>query len=210
MKKSIEDAFGFEPDCGGAALVEEMKKLWRSGARPCVTLIGHSAGAIYVARLLRALHQNMDPDFRANVALIAPACTFADLASSLREVESRVANFRIFGMGDPIERQDAIASAIYPASLLYFVSGVLEDNRDEPLAGMQRYYSTPYIGDGFGNITFVKEQSTLMRPHAFAWSQVSGHEGANCDMTSHGGWINAPSTLASIKFLIEQGGGYAW
>jgi hypothetical protein len=32
-----------------------------------------------------------------------------------------------------------IAGPLFPSSLLYFVSGVLEDHRDEPLVGMERY-----------------------------------------------------------------------
>jgi hypothetical protein len=131
-------------------------------------------------------------------------------AASNAQAGARIGNLRIFGMGDTIERKDAIASVIYPASLLYFVSGVLEDNRDEPLAGMQRYYSAPYIGGGFEDVAFVKGQTTLSRPNAYAWSEVSGHDGANCDMTSHGGWAKAPTTLASIKFLIQKGNSDAW
>jgi hypothetical protein len=73
MKDSIEQAF--KPGNGGSALVDEIQKLWQDGVRPGVTLIGHSAGAIYVARLLRALHKAMDPKFKVNIALIAPACT---------------------------------------------------------------------------------------------------------------------------------------
>jgi len=210
MKDSIDGAFKYEPDCGGAALVRQMQELWQAGAKPCVTLIGHSAGAIYVARLLRELHEKMDPGFRTNVVFIAPACTFAYLARSLDQAGSRLANLRIFGMGDKTERKDAIASVAYPASLLYFVSGVLEDNRDEPLAGMERYYSFPYVGSGFGDIEFVKAQAILSRPHAYAWAQTSGFDGANCDMTSHGGWADGSATLSSIKFLIQKACGSDW
>lgn len=210
MKEAVENAFGFEPDCGGNALVNSMSQLWHSGVKPSVTLIGHSAGAIYVSRLLSELHTEMDPDFRANVVLIAPACTFDTLAKSLRQAEGRVANLRIFGMSDPTERQDRILPPIYPASLLYFVSGVLEDSRDEPLAGMERYYSSPYDGQGFGAITWVKTFKPLARQHAFAWAHVSGFEGANCDMTTHGGWADAQATLASVKYLIQKGCDSEW
>jgi hypothetical protein len=103
------------------------------------------------------------------VVLVAPACTFGHLARSLEHAGKLVANLRIFGMRDHIERKDAIASVIYPASLLYFVSGVLEDDRDEPLVGMERYYAAPYVGEGFRDITSVKGQATLLRPHACAW-----------------------------------------
>jgi hypothetical protein len=210
MKDAIDKAFGFEPDCGGNALANSLHELWHSGVKPSVTLIGHSAGAIYVSRLLSELHAKMDPDFRTNVVLIAPACTFDTLAKSLRQAGSRVANLRIFGMSDVTERQDRILPLIYPASLLYFVSGVLEDGRDEPLAGMERYYSSSYDGQGFGAIASVKAFKSLARQHPFAWAQVSGSEGANCDMKTHGGWADAPATLASVKYLIQKGCDSEW
>jgi hypothetical protein len=50
----------------------------------------------------------------------------------------------------------------------------------------------------------------LSLPHSYAWAQTSGYQGGNCDMTSHGGWVDAPATLASIKFLIQKGCGNDW
>ena len=35
-----------------------------------------------------------------------------------------------------------LVPVIYPASLLYFVSGLLEDEADQPLIGMQRYLAS--------------------------------------------------------------------
>jgi hypothetical protein len=211
MKAAVEKAFEFEPDCGGNALVNHMGQLWRSGVKPSMTLIGHSAGAIYVSCLLRELHRVMDPDFRTNVVLIAPACTFDSLARSLRDSGSRVANLRIFGMSDVIERQDKLHPLIYPASLLYFVSGILEDHRDEPLVGMERYYSSPYDGqDHFGAVAALKSFKFLARQHPFAWAQLTGFAGANCDMTTHGGWADVQATLESVKFLIQKDSDSEW
>ena len=209
IKQAIQDAFIDHPEHGGAALVRELDQLYRSGARPCITLIGHSAGAIYVARLLRELQARADPAFRVNVILIAPACTFTDFARSLAQASGIVGKLCIFGMGDKLERRDAIAAALYPASLLYFVSGVLEDERDQPIVGMQRYYAAPYEGGRFEDIEFVRRHALLCRPNAVAWAHTSGVDGANCDMVSHGGWFDAPATLASVKHLISQRSGDA-
>jgi len=210
MKGAIDSAFGFEPECGGAALVKTIHDAWKANVKPCLTIVGHSAGAIYAARLLRELHSRMDADFRVNVVFIAPACTFKYLAESLKAAEGRLANLRIFGMSDAVERRDEMVPLIFPASLLYFVSGVLEDDSDEPLAGMQRYYSGPYAGSSFGEIAYVKGFDRLQGAHSYAWAQVSGFEGANCDMVTHGGWANAPQTLASVQYLIQRGCGDAW
>jgi len=70
---------------------------------------------------------------------------------------------------------------------------------------MERYYAAPYTGTGFGTIAFVKSHAALSRTHAFVWSHVSGGDGANCDMRSHGGWADAAATLGSVEFLIRNG-----
>src|SRR6185503_20146245 len=138
MKNEVDQAFGFAADSGGASFVRHFKEMWDAGVRPTVTLIGHSAGSIYVARLLKELDRALEayPEAKVNVVFIAPAVTFTAYADALRSAGKRIAGLRIFGMSDSIEREDRIAKALYPASLLYFVSGVLEEGRDEPLVGM--------------------------------------------------------------------------
>jgi hypothetical protein len=209
MKHAIATSFMEGPDYGGVAFVEQLARLWKDH-KPCITLVGHSAGAIYVGRLLKELNEAMDQDFRADVVLIAPACTFDYLADSLHNAGQRVANLRIFGMSNPVELNDHLVPGIYPASLLYFVSGVLEDDRDEPLVGMQRYYSNRYSGGRFTAITEVKGFHCLVKDRAFAWAQTAGFDGANCDMVRHGGWADAPATLQSVLFLIQEGCSNAW
>ena len=210
MKDAVGRAFEPDPNRGGTALVEQMRRLWQGGVHPCVTLVGHSAGAIYVGRMLKQFEKSMPADFRVNVVLIAPACTFDYLEDSLRQAGTRVANLRIFGMSDAVELQDHLVPLVYPASLLYFVSGVLEDDRDQPLAGMQRYYSQQYDGANFQTIAAVKAFNCLVRPHAYAWAQTGGFDGANCDMVTHGGWAGSPSTLMSVLSLIRKGSLNAW
>ena len=210
MKDAVATSFGREPDCGGTALVNELCRLWKE-SKPCITLVGHSAGAIYVGRLLQELHTAMDdPDFRANVVLIAPACTFDYLAQSLRDSGAIRREPPYLRNERPGQKNDRLVPGIYPASLLYFVSGVLEDNRDEPLVGMQRYYSNRYDGEKFATIADVKRFNCLLKEHAYAWSQTGGFDGANCDMATHGGWTDAPATLASVLFLIGKGCSNAW
>jgi len=206
IKKEVDEAFGAGNDCGGTALVGHINTLWTSRVKPRITLIGHSAGAIYVARLLKELDTKLPPDFTVDVVFIAPACTFTVFAGALDQAQSRVAHLRIFGMSDLLEMKNAIAGPIYPASLLYFVSGVLEDDSDEPILGMQRFYTLPVYTAGFPDITSVKAFVPLMLPRAFAWADITQGAGANCDMHSHGGWItDAPATLASVLAIVKSG-----
>jgi hypothetical protein len=209
MKDEVDGAFQSGANCGGTALVTSLDEMWQAGIKPQVTLVGHSAGSIYIARLLKELNDKLPGDFKVNVILIAPACTFKILADSLKGAGKRVDGLRIFGMGDPVERKDAIVPLVYPASLLYFVSGVLEDDRDEPLVGMQRYYGGSYADAGFDDIASVRTFNHLKRDHAFAWALASGANGANCDMKSHGGWVSADQTLQSVLYIIKNGYGYA-
>jgi len=127
---------------------------------------------------------------------------------ALQDAGPRISGLRIFGMGDELERKDAILSSVYPASLLYFVSGVLEDDRDMPLLGMERFYGYPYEGQGFEDITYVREFHLLKHQRALAWSNVTSEEGANCDLSSHGGWIQSTETLGSLLYILKNGYGY--
>jgi hypothetical protein len=207
IKNEVDQAFGAAADCGGVYLVNQLKSLWTGGVKPRITLVGHSAGSIYISRLLKELDAAMPADFKVDIVFIAPACTFAVFADALKQAAGRIAHLRIFGMGDPIEMKNAIAGPLYPASLLYFVSGVLEDEPDEPILGMQRFYTLPVYAVGFPDIAAVKAFGPLTLPLAFAWSDVTQGPGANCDMHSHGGWITAaPNALASVLTIVGPGG----
>jgi hypothetical protein len=205
MKKEVDEAFGLANDCGGTAFVHQLKNLWEHGCRPHITLVGHSAGSIYVSRLLKELHRELPADFKADVIFLAPACTFAVFADAIRNAGSRIDGLRIFGMGNAIELKDAIAGVVYPASLLYFVSGVLEDDRDMPLLGMQRYYAPPYEGPGFEELAFVRASGYMMRRNAMVWSDLAQGDGISCDMQSHGGWLDAPATRSSVLSILKNG-----
>ena len=210
MKKEVDDAFGFEADCGGNALLGALQQLWKPDYQPKITLVGHSAGSIYACRLLQEVEKRKLPDdMKFNVVLIAPACTFTVLANALRDAGDRIVGLRVFGMGDEWERKDAIVKVLYPSSLLYFVSGVIEEERDCPLAGMARYYSAPYDEANFADIKFVRDFTLFRKDHALIWSTATEGDGFNCDMTSHGGWAGAAATVASVQHIIGKGYDYA-
>jgi hypothetical protein len=209
MKKVVDEAFGASESMIGRALITQLKSTWDAPGHT-VTFVGHSAGAIYVCRLLQEIDHAKLPDAaKANVLLLAPACTFDLLERTLTNAGNRISGLRIFGMSDAVERRDAIAGVIYPASLLYFVSGVLEDGSDVPLAGMERYYHPPYEGQAFAAIGSALGFPLLKKPHAMVWSPSTDGSGMNCDMTSHGGWEAATQTLESVQHIIREGYGYA-
>src|SRR5205814_1170173 len=143
-------------------------------------------------------------DLHVNVILIAPACDFGLLAKTLQIAGDRVDGLRVFGMSDDRERRDAIAP-VYPSSLLYFVSGVIEEQDDCPLAGMSRYYAAPYDTEQFSEINYVRGMDIFKREHALVWSPSMAGDGYNCDMTTHGGWAKTKATVGSVVHILGQG-----
>lgn len=114
-------------------------------------LIGHSAGAIaicemYKAAAARALALNV-----RNLLLLAPACRSDLFLAEIVEKPARFSAFRMFTMSDEWERKDQLVPGVYTRSLLYFISGVLENSADVPIAGLARHqagegaYDTPSL-----------------------------------------------------------------
>jgi hypothetical protein len=210
MKKDTADAFGSNPQVnGGTAFLHCLKNLAEEGHRPRVTLLGHSTGAVYICHFLRQADQLLPPGVKFDVIFLAAAVDFELLARTLESHGSRVNHIRAFGMSDERELANALIEKlphIYPSSLLYFVSGALEDEADKPLVGMKRYFSgqQPYTAAEFPHIATV---SRFLNKHArsLIWSQSADGGGFNCDSKTHGDFDNDPQTLASLKHLLVKG-----
>jgi hypothetical protein len=205
MKKNIDNAFGFAPDSGGTAFVDGLFQVLTANPELKVTLVGHSAGSIYACRLLRELPAKLPPSVKLNLILVAAAIDMKSLAETLRGVGDRIEGFRSFGMSDERERIDAIFGKLFPSSLLYFVSGVLEDESDMPLAGMERFYAPEYNQSGLEYIPAISAFEVCRHPHSFIWAPADHGDGKACDMHSHGGWVEAPATVRSVQYLISNG-----
>lgn len=172
MEKETEDAFGADSSkFGGTAVLEELCNLVQDRPGTVFTLVGHSAGAIYVGNFLRhadaALTARGDTTTQFDIVLMAPANTTDFFAQNYTK---RIRGIRIFEMKDATEQQDHLISSstgpsdtsilgnVYPRSLLYLVSGVCEyfrgqegsgphglDGYDKPLLGMDRYFALSEI-----------------------------------------------------------------
>ena len=96
MKQEIEDAFGVAADCGGTRFITELEQLHANGHKPSVTIVGHSAGAIYACRFLEEVQsRGLPPDVRFNLIAIAPACDFTLLSKALQSAASRIDGLRV-------------------------------------------------------------------------------------------------------------------
>lgn len=209
MKKDTADAFGADPAVfGGTAFLDGLRRRLDAGAPvPRITLVGHSTGAVYIGNLLLKADQILPPEVRFDVIFLAAAVSFRDFDAVAARVPQRIRHLRSFGMKDELERVDGIVPVIYPRSLLYFVSGLLEDEVDRPLVGMERYHSgeRPYVGPAFADIARTRTflDGLGARP---VWAEMDGGDGLRSKARKHGAFDDQdPQTLDSVLFLLKNG-----
>ncbi|MEM9188838.1 MAG: hypothetical protein AAGF12_06665 [Myxococcota bacterium] len=201
MKKDTADSFGTDPSVqGGHALVERIAPHLSADTR--LTLVGHSTGAIYIAHFLDALDARAEPSVKADVAFLAPACTFEFLHARLDLLKRRVAGFRLFSLSEPLESGYWEVPVLYPASLLYLVSGVCEDEPDAPIVGMQRYFGQsegPYARED------IRQVGEWMAEQDRVWSVKDNGLGRSTSARTHGAFDEDSETRESLAHVIEHG-----
>ncbi len=216
MKRDTEDTFADSSEVrAGRYFLDKLSELLATGDRPEITLIGHSAGAVFIDNLLNDVERRrgdpQDPfpeDFRfENLVYLAPACTFTHCASMISRGDHLFERFRMFTMTDTAEQADWLVSFVYPRSLLYFISGVLERDPDHkstvlPLVGMQRFYlGTSSAADAA--VVTVRDFVISSADRA-VWSPGDRGVGLSSGATTHTAFDDDPKVLASIADLIER------
>ena len=166
-----------------------------------VHLVGHSTGAILLAALLEALKKTLPRDggqllLVPTCALLAPACTLDTFANAYLPLLDRSASplrigrLVIYNLSEDLELRDTV-TPLYRKSLLYLVSNSFEEQRGEPILGMQKFGS---LLDSVANRTnFTIEVSDGAEPCG---------NGTNTASTTHGGFDNDPCTMNGILKAI--------
>lgn len=220
MKNDTADAFGGDPQIhGGTAFLRALGQLHQQDKAPKrLVLVGHSTGAVYICHLLKHAHEVL-PDTKFDIIFLAPACDFRLLADTLDDFKGQIEHFRFYSMKDEYERAEFLLELeelknyprlqkAYPGSLLYFVSGVLEDEADKPIVGMQRFYSgqAPYDAERYPEIRRVFNYLEGI-PNSRIWSKTEegAVAGLTSDAVSHGSFDDSKLTLASLKHLLSNG-----
>ncbi|MEI5100763.1 hypothetical protein RB200_22365 [Streptomyces sp. PmtG] len=216
MKRQTAETFAAvaEPRAGRCFL-DRFGQLLGSGDRPRVTLVGHSAGAVFIGNLLTDLARRRaaaeDPlpaDFRVrDVVLLAPACTVGQLAAVVRRQAELFDRLRMFTLTDRAERADHLVPFLYPRSLLYFVSGVLErgpegDTAVAPLAGLQRWF----LAEGDTGGQDARDLRAYLRADATrtVWSPVDGGPGLTSGARTHAGFDDDPEIMVSLARMLAD------
>jgi hypothetical protein len=204
MKSEITAAFGRSPDCGGTALLHALNDRWRAGHRPRVILVGHSAGSIYIANLIEHAKALM-PQARFEVLFLAPAISFRRFSRTIEINGEAIESIHNISLGDVFERADRCPG--YPRSLLYFTSGVMEEDEealwDVPIIGMQRYYRSAFPDDGHG----LKRALNFFaaRPGSLAWIDGSKSTRGVSTARRHGDFDADPVTQRTLMRYMGKG-----
>jgi hypothetical protein len=203
MKRDTLDSFaGDSTRHGGSALLAELAQ--HPPEQPPI-LVGHSTGGLYICNLIANAEPELPSQIAFDVVMLAPACDFDVMDRTLVRHGDRIRRLRIFAMRDDNERKDQLLAGVYSRSLLYFVSGLLENEPDWPLLGMQRFHtvSPPFTDERFPSVGRVRDE-LARRADCCVWSVASGTAGLCSQALHHGDFDDDPETLASVAHLIAQ------
>jgi hypothetical protein len=216
MKKETADTFvRQDPERGGVSLLDRLAERSSQGAMPRISLVGHSTGAVFINEFLgdverrRAERRSALPaNFRfEHVVFLAPACTFNHFEAVVDRHDQLFESFRMFTMTDRSECKDALVPLIYPRSLLYLVSGLLERSPDGasqpgiPLVGLARFFSAD-SGSDQKSRRKVRD-FVLGSPDRVVWSPATGGPGLSSGATSHGEFDDDEGVRASLVALLS-------
>lgn len=224
MKRETRDAFLDDDDVrGGKVLLDGLFAVAAPGkAFPRVTLVGHSTGAVYINNLLQEVQRRAEngeqwsDSAHFQVAFLAPACTSADFAEKLVAAKSLVGLFRMFTMGDEAECADKLLGPLYPRSLLYLVSGLVE--RDEsgssvqvPIVGLERYLGSEdrlarLLASKRGDLARLKDaRDFLLGSSCVVRSPSNGNAAAGwrSSALSHSDFDDDPMVRESLQAIIR-------
>ena len=156
-----------------------------------VDLVGHSAGSIVICHLLEAAATRY-PGFRfGRIALLAPAARMDLFTKTIVSHPERFEKLRMYTMKNELEERDAIAGPVYPLSLVFFVSGTMEDPGAAPLCGLARCLTGtgPYAtGDSFKAHQYMHapgEERLVL-----SITDESAAPGLRCNARHHGDFNN--------------------
>ena len=171
-----------------------------------VHLVGHSAGAIFLAPLLQRL---ADAGVKVDsLAFLAPALRIDTFRKSILPHlgdSKSVARFATFAMSDSRELNDSCGTdriPIYQKSLLYLVSRALEKpgvgGGEVPLLGMKRFFDGPI--DGRRGLTLQNAIEDV--GGACIFSRSAAPADSRSDAETHGGFDDDPATMTSVIMRI--------
>lgn len=172
-----------------------------------VNLVGHSAGSIAICNLIRMSSSAYPNLVYNNIIFMAPACRIDLFRDEIVSHQNRFKTFRMFTMTDANEKHDILVPYIYTHSLLYLISGILEDEGKEYdgyILGLERDIKANHPYDTVQEILDSKGflfASNSFRA-VFSQTEDNANEGLKTKSLSHGGFDDDDETIRSIKYML--------
>jgi len=219
MKKETLDTFAAgHTDRGGALVLDQLAVAYANGAAVRTTLVGHSTGAVFIDNLLTAVARSYREPWAISapfqVCYLAPACTTQHFAQTLDAAGHLIGRFRMFTMTDDAERADRLVGAVYPLSLLYLVSGLLERDREAsavaPVLGLSRYLAAQGLERLLASELATAARLAAVRKYSGGTGRVvlsptlDALEGARSSEISHGAFDDDELVRGSLAQLIRS------
>ena len=140
---------------------------------------------------------------------MAPACRVDLCNKEIVLNPSRFKQFRMFTMKDEFETQDKLVPFLYPYSLLYLVSGILEDEGndcDAYILGLERHINgkVPYNSahELVSTTKFLFEGDT--NRVIYSKSDLAAVLGLRTTSISHGEFDDNNDVIESINYFLKQ------
>ncbi|NOS94450.1 MAG: alpha/beta hydrolase [Cyclobacteriaceae bacterium] len=176
-----------------------------------VNLVGHSAGSIAICNLLKMSAETYPQLVFENIIFMAPACRIDLFRNEMVSHQNRFKSFRMFTMTDENEKHDILVPYLYTHSLLYLISGVLEDegkDYDSYILGLERHIkaSPPYdhVREIIETNKFIYEAGK--NRVAFSQTGSNAQIGLRTQSLSHGRFDDddeSGGTIESIKHMLK-------
>lgn len=174
-----------------------------------VDLVGHSAGSIVICNLLKAIdEQGFNNINIRKVIFLAPACRCDIFYTEIINHKNRYKDFMMYTMTDELESDDMLIPGIYTRSLLYFVSGCLEDHGkgfDEFILGLQRHITNEGV---YNNFVLLKSINTFLNEKEnrviYSPSDLDKPEGFRSVSASHGDFDNLADKHGNPLYTLQS------
>ena len=174
-----------------------------------INLVGHSAGSIAICNMVKAVAKIDSTVVFNKIIFMAPACRVDLFNKEIVLNPSRFKQFRMFTMKDEFETQDKLVPFLYPYSLLYLVSGVLEDEGndcDAYILGLERHINgkAPYNSaqELVSTTKFLFEGNT--NRVIYSKSDLAAVLGLRTTSISHGEFDDNSDVIESINYFLKQ------
>lgn len=172
-----------------------------------ISLIGHSAGSIVICHLLKCT-AGLAKAFKYNhIILMAPACRIDLFVTEILNRPGSYTDIRIFTMSDEYECKDIMIPFFYTHSLLYLISGALEDegeSSDAYILGLERHigYKLPY---NIGELLASHDYLYLDGLNRVSFSVYKGSvDGLGTAAEKHGDFDDDDATLKSVNYILRS------